>query len=581
MATTNLPSNADTAAILDTLMYVNEFPKNGTSLEDVLEHQAAHYSTLDKEQRESFKCVYRYVYGTDFHAPPVDVPGIKEFQSALQGPNPTENFQMTENGHPDILKYEYGGHSDNTSMTGAVAASFYTKDDSGHVENLVVAYRGTGAGRWYDNGDAFSKVSSPYQEQSAAYFDSIARELNIDQSTNVMVTGHSKGGNNAQYTTLFSENAGLIDSCLSLDGQGFSPEAIARIKELRGEQYFQDQCQKMYSISGDDDPVNVLGIKVIPEDHTTYVVTQKNGHISDYTADGIAGVHSPTWLYNYKDGSFYETTTTQRELAVFAKTLNDYIMSLPPEQREDVCRSVMSYIEAVTKGDGLTVGLNGEQATIEEQLGLWSHLDSVVAELVYTPEGQAFINKAINDNIKKKISDTFNVDDDDVLGKIVVAVIAGYAQNRLTGAIAVTEGMIVFLSEAISKTARVADGFRMAYEFCCTVGAGLKELWDKYHQSQEEKAAQEYLSYATVIRLHTDDLHNLAERLWDVNGRLESLDHRLDNLYKRVKWTDLWNLMRADFKIGWSPKINSCANCLNDTANRFESAEQQILGLMG
>ena len=167
------------------------------------------------------------------------------------------------------------------------------------------------------------------------------------------------------------------------------------------------------------------------------------------------------------------------------------------------------------------------------------------------------------------------------LDKIVVTVIAGYAQNRLTGAIAVTEGMIVFLSEAISKTARVADGFRMAYEFCCTVGAGLKELWDKYHQSQEEKAAQAYLSSATVIRLHTDDLHGLAERLWAVNGRLESLDHRLDNLYKRVKWTDLWNLMRADFKIGWSPKINSCANCLNDTANRFESAEQQILGLMG
>lgn len=211
----------------------------------------------------------------------------------------------------------------------------------------VLHYDRTGAGRWYDNGDAFSKVKSPYQEQSAAYFDSVVRDLKekygIDQSTNVMVTGHSKGGNNAQYTTLFSENAGLIDSCLSLDGQGFSPEAIAHVKELHGEQYFQDQCQKMYSISGDDDPVNVLGIKVIPEDHTTYVVTQKNGHISDYTADGIAGVHSPTWLYNYKEGSFYETTTSQRELAVFAKTLNDYIMSLPPEQREDVCRSVMSY----------------------------------------------------------------------------------------------------------------------------------------------------------------------------------------------------------------------------------------------
>lgn len=95
------------------------------------------------------------------------------------------------------------------------------------------------------------------------------------------------------------------------------------------------------------------------------------------------------------------------------------------------------------------------------------------------------------------------------------------------------------------------------------------------------RAAKNYLASENTLSFHTDDLRGLAQQLWALNGRLESLDGRLDSLYWKVKWTDLWKLLSSDLKICWSGKINACANCLNDTAQRFEDAENQILNLVG
>lgn len=329
----------------------------------------------------------------------------------------------------------------------------------------------------------------------------------------------------------------------------------------------------MYAVCGDNDCVNVFGIKVIPEDHTVYVKSPTDVYDLP-NAHGLVNTKTVTGnLFNFETGSFYEQTSQQRELALFAKSLSENIMNLPPEQREDVCRSLMFLLECEFSGGA---GLNGESATTEELLGFFSYVDVVVDELLYTQKGQDFINKSVNELIRSKLP----FDENTTAGKIATFIVAGYIQGHLQGALYVAEYILDGLSEIIATGAKVVDAFRVAFEFCGNVVNGLKELY-KYVTDSDYRAAQEYLSYEMVIKLHTDDLHGLAERLWAVNGRLESLDHRLDNLYKRVKWTDLWNLMRADFKIGWSPKINSCANCLNDTANRFESAEQQIFGLMG
>jgi len=116
-------------------------------------------------------------------------------------------------------------------------------------------------------------------------------------------------------------------------------------------------------------------------------------------------------------------------------------------------------------------------------------------------------------------------------------------------------------------------------EFCSNVAkVAWKILRLTYDANYRE--AQAYLANATLIQLHTQDLHDLASKLWAINGRLETLDSRLDSLYSKVRWRDLWSLMNADFKVCWSSRINKCANCLNDTANRFEGVEQQLLQML-
>lgn len=550
--TINSSGEVDNSLILDTLMYTDALTDDsytdGKMTVEQIVNDILETKKLTSENRTALN-------------------NVKTYLDSHKG---CEVGQMKLHSSSDIMGEDYRG---------AAGATFYSEDSNGKIQDVYVAFRGTGDGRWVDNGIAFGTEYSEYQQDAAQYFDHAMEDLKVDESCNVITTGHSKGGNFSQYVALGSKNAYLVDKVVSFDGQGFSPEAVAYFKKLYGEEFYEQQLQKMYSVCGDDDPVNVLGIKVIPEDHTTYVVTQKDGEFSDY-ADGIAGVHAIEWLYNYSNGSFDIKTDKQRELAEFAKVLNGYIMTLPPEERDAVCRAVMSYIEF---GEDYKTGYHGETATLDEHLELWSHVDDIVKYLIYTGQGQDFINNAENDWIKKLLKDNLGMEDGSMTGNILICVTAGFIQSNFAGATYVVEGFLVEFSELISEGAKLTKTFKQAYEFCSELLKDLntlrKEIFDGNY-----KAAQEYLSDSSILRFDTGDLHNLAERLWAVNGRLERLDHRMDSLYRNVKWRDLGKIIKvasADFKIGWSKRINNCANCLNDTANRFEKIEQQILNMLG
>ena len=107
-----------------------------------------------------------------------------------------------------------------------------------------VAYRGTGDGGWIDNGEGVTQESTGQQKEAARYFDQVARQYGWTQEDNIYVTGHSKGGNKAQYVTLMAEYNELIDRCYSMDGQGFSDAAIRQFKEKYGEKGYQEILDK-------------------------------------------------------------------------------------------------------------------------------------------------------------------------------------------------------------------------------------------------------------------------------------------------------------------------------------------------
>ncbi|MBO4998776.1 MAG: DUF2974 domain-containing protein [Lachnospira sp.] len=95
-------------------------------------------------------------------------------------------------------------------------------------EETVIVFRGThGAYTWNDNGEGGYQADTASQQEALYYVNLLG--ANLTTSGKITVTGHSKGGNLAQYVTICAANL-VVDRCVSFDGQGFSNEDILTSK---------------------------------------------------------------------------------------------------------------------------------------------------------------------------------------------------------------------------------------------------------------------------------------------------------------------------------------------------------------
>ena len=118
-----------------------------------------------------------------------------------------------------------------------------------------------------------------------------------------MVSSHSKGGNLAQYVTLFASET-LIDRCLIFDGQGFSEELCStprcqKTSELNGD--------RLYTIASANNPVNVLLNAAVPEEHMMYITANPE--------DGIG--KSLTYLLNVFIQYVIKNVATEKNHIIF------------------------------------------------------------------------------------------------------------------------------------------------------------------------------------------------------------------------------------------------------------------------
>ncbi len=560
LAQLNANDEAATSIVLDTLMYCESLVNSKTM--------------KDKTVREIVDALVDdpHIFGDRHEA-------LKSVQTYIN------NYTESNGTEPEVAGLKMHSSSDFKSFgneySGAHAATFYKENSSGS-KDVYVAYKGTGDGRWYDNGYAFASDSSPYQQSAAKYFDDAMDSLNVDSSCKVITTGHSKGGNLSQYVALGSKHAYLVDKVLSFDGQGFSPEAIDHFKEVYGEKFFEEQCSKMYSISGDNDFVNVLGIKLIPEENTVYVhtaadelaVPDAHALFVNYKSKNRAGEPN---FFDYSTGEFYPVTEERRRFSLVADNLSRYIMTLPEDERGAICRSLMAAMEVGMNGDEtkLIVGENGETASLNDIIEGLTNLDDIVLHLMADGEVQSLIDDTAGKWLREHDPFKNNL----FLSRSLSLFLSIAYQLNVDKMIITMEAFVYGVSKVISTVAEVAQKVIRVVEFCSNVidivKSGLKYL------SADYRAAKKYLKSNSIIKCDTAALRGLADRIRSVNSRLDNLDYELSRLYSEVKWTDLWNLQRADMKIGYSSKLEKCANYLSDTADRFESAEREIMGLFG
>ena len=382
--------------------------------------------------------------------------------------------------------------------------------------NIYVSYRGTGDGKWVDNGEGLTAKSTIMQDTSVAYFDNMMSELSEDERENskIIVSGHSKGGNEAQYVTLTSDYRDKIAACYSIDGQGFSKEAIEYFKKTLGDDY-EAYLRKMYSINGENDYVHDLGEVIIPEDHT-YIIPTPN-------ASGFSGFHDIkemlagaglNWLRD-EDGRVLHGE--QGFLGLYAKSLSENMMEMSEEDLDDCAVTIMFLLEAFLPYDDVTGG--------QYKFGTGNRKCPSVKEMINC---FSLLIPTLWDSLKDTIVDIAKVKIEEIVDSV---------------------------------KSWVADKINKAI------------TW----YNNNFNAGYKYATANPNIEVNTAKLRSYASRLSSINTRIVNLDRRLDSLYYKVGFLDLWNLMQADLLTGYSLRLRLCINYLEDTAEEFETVERSIL----
>lgn len=198
-------------------------------------------------------------------------------------------------------------------------------EDPDNPDSAIVAFRGTtGEDEWKDNAHGLFQSDTECQEQALEYIESLPYD-------SIVVTGHSKGGNKAQYVTILSDK--VVD-CVSMDGQGFSQEFL--------EQYFAEIQEKGHLIRNyylDGDYVNILmfpipnaqQICVEGEDSVVHMYYHNPSSFFQYYQD-----EDGHWRIELnEDGSAYLKPGERYAVTQYLQELTYFILNVAPiEDRE-------------------------------------------------------------------------------------------------------------------------------------------------------------------------------------------------------------------------------------------------------
>lgn len=489
------------------------------------------------------------------------------------------------------------------SKKGGLKACTFTAPNG----DVSVVFGGTGASEWIDNGiglsgipeentyvnygengriDTKTTIKNDYatdqQVEALNWFNKIASENGWNKDTHITVSGHSKGGNKAQFITI---NSDLVDECFSLDGQGFSPEAVLQFKDKYGDKY-EERRKKIFSISSYNDYVNVLGERIVPEDQIYYFKSpmgDKNA-VNYHKLEALLG----------SDGKLNDQCE-QGEISEYIENVSCELMQLVPEYRQAATLTIMNLCQ---KYLGRREALNDKEVTpLTMVAGIIVTLEPLILTLLGTKEGHEAIVEFYelygnDDNIKKllmyfeKIQGEYD------------NVIAGYAVLVSISGICFTAPFLTYtnMGKILNDMYNLYLIKKWAGNSIAKLSKKLKEInVDIYISAQRFLTstinyienyfnnsfhpANRNLAYDIPLRVDTSKLRVYADKLEIVNNRLRVLNQRIDNLYLKVGLRDLFNLLQADLLMGPSWQISNCIRYLNETANDFEVTERNISGL--
>lgn len=207
-------------------------------------------------------------------------------------------LEQHKDTNPVVLDYQH-----DSKNNWGVSALIGTDD------SYTVAYSGTDQGEGIDNGEGMYEQSTFNQRAAAEYYDDCYEAYGDFDDKQVTVVGHSKGGNKAMYTTMSASNADSIDSCVALDGQGFSQEFIDSWDG--NETTYNERRAKITLVVGENDYVHALGNPIALDENTYYL--DYNGPVD------MMKYHKHQYLFAHEgEGAWVcDSDTSERDRATF------------------------------------------------------------------------------------------------------------------------------------------------------------------------------------------------------------------------------------------------------------------------
>lgn len=232
--------------ILNALVYLDDFKNRNKS------HKIINKSVYDFAMNFKFDCFWEG-----------DLPGEisrSEFEYIINTiKRDREIFEklVIKDIENSILGSKYSSKKNMKNMNPVVNATFVSGESK-----VYIVYKGTsGAMEWRDNGElGYEDITDTKQQISALeYYDKISGKIDkLTTSRNkeeieIWISGHSKGGNKAQYIGILRGDDQRVRGVHSFDGPGFNKSFHIKYRDK-----IAKNSHKIISVSSDRDFVNIL-----------------------------------------------------------------------------------------------------------------------------------------------------------------------------------------------------------------------------------------------------------------------------------------------------------------------------------
>lgn len=401
-------------------------------------------------------------------------------------------------------------------------------------------------------------------------------------SGELVVSGHSQGGNIAEYATMMSKYAPLIDQCISFDAPNHSSQLKEHILTSFGEEHYEKMRNKIFSINGDNDYVNEQGNESFAT--AEYYIATDNAWAHENGRGGLAGWHDFLYFFDRETGELLPHDAEQgpigRLMARVAKRINE----LPSEQQEDCAMAMMCIIE-ILLGSKDIEDLKRIGFGAEELIGMIAvGLPILLEELLNDQEAMdAIISGSIPPEIKLQIVKFLDEAPPWLaivavgMGSLIAISISSKGLELASNAIVIAKLLDFVITEVQNIKHFTEEVKNTIVDICNTVKDSLGEIVKFIHSMTP---GVRYANSNPYFKVNTLKLNDYATRVNKVNSRLKRLDKDLGSLYWKVGLLDLLDVLKANLLTSESPTLIQIRVYLENSAKRFESAENKALTKM-